>query len=127
MNSDLNILAAWVGILLGTLSGIVSGIFFHEERWLGGYDSWRRRLLRLGHVAFFQLGLLNLAWVFTVHTLRWSAPHPAAGLALAASVLLMPGVCYLSAWRKPFRLLFFIPVLCVLVPAAAVLLGRGTW
>ena len=83
MNIDLNILAAWVGILLGTLSGVASGIFFHEEHWLGGYESWRRRLVRLGHVAFFELGLLNLAWVFTVHTLRWSAPHPVAGIALA--------------------------------------------
>ena len=125
MDLDLNILAAWVGILLGTLSGVISGIYFHEELWLGGYESWRRRLVRLGHIAFFELGLLNLAWVFTVRTLHWSAPHPAAGHALAASVLLLPAVCYLSAWRKPFRHLFFVPVACVLAAASTMLWGRG--
>ena len=35
----------------------------------------------------------------------------------------MPLVCYLSAWKPPFRHLFFIPVLTVLV-AMALFLGR---
>lgn len=28
--------------------------------WIGGYDALSRRLLRLGHIAFFGLGILNI-------------------------------------------------------------------
>ena len=37
---DLNVLAAWIGILLGLLVGVVYGLFFHRADWLGGYASW---------------------------------------------------------------------------------------
>ena len=45
-----NLWAAWIGIIAGMLSGAALGLFFHEESWLGGYGSWPRRLLRLGHI-----------------------------------------------------------------------------
>ena len=35
----------------------------------------------------------------------------------------MPLLCFLTAWRKPFRHLFPVPVLSVLVAATAVLAG----
>jgi hypothetical protein len=43
---------------------------------------------------------------------------------LLASGLLMPLVCYLSAWRKPLRHLFALPVLCVLVGVGGLLAER---
>lgn len=57
-NVEQNIVAAWMAFLFGAPAGAVTGLLFHDEAWLGGYDSWRRRLMRLGHVAFF--------WVFGV-------------------------------------------------------------
>src|SRR4051812_205671 len=53
VGADLNIAAAWIGILCGVLGGAVVGLFFHRDEWLGGYGSWRRRLARLGHISFF--------------------------------------------------------------------------
>ena len=52
----LHLVIAWVAILVGLLSGTVIGQFFHREEWLGGYHSWRRRMVRLGHVAFLGTG-----------------------------------------------------------------------
>ena len=40
-------------MLAGVLSGMAMGLFFHQDGWLGGYGSFRRRLLRLGHIAFY--------------------------------------------------------------------------
>ncbi len=60
----LNLWVAWGGILLGLLSGIAQGLHFHKSDWLGGYGSWSRRMMRLGHVSFFGIALLNLAFVF---------------------------------------------------------------
>jgi NhaP-type Na+/H+ or K+/H+ antiporter len=41
----------------------------------------------------------------------------AAGYLLLAGTVAMPAVCFLSAWKMPFRQLFFIPVslLCLAV------------
>lgn len=107
-----NLPFAWCWFVLGGVTGAVQGLRFHREEHQGGYGSWRRRLMRLGHIAFFGTGLLNLGYALTV----LSAPV-AAGWARAASPLLIVGavtmslVCYLSAWRVGWRRLFFVPVL----------------
>lgn len=124
MPSDLNILAAWVGILVGVLAGIAQGLFFHRDDWLGGYASWRRRLMRLGHVSFFGIALLNLAFAWTVHNPLWRPQSSVPTAALVLAQVLMPLVCYLAAWREPMRRLFFLPVVCVLVGAGGLVLGR---
>lgn len=111
-----NLYFAWCWFLVGLITGTVQGLFFHRDQWLGGYASWPRRMARLGHIAFFGTGLLNLCFAFTL------AIVPADTLLVqAASTLLIVGavamssVCYLAAWRKPLRHLFFIPVVSLLL------------
>lgn len=119
---------AWGWFLAGVLSGLVQGLFFHREDWLGGYGSWRRRLMRLGHIAFFGTGALSLAFGLTVAAVRLDdrVAAWAAGFLLIGAVT-MPLVCYLAAWRKPLRHLFAVPVLTltggVALTALAVLLA----
>lgn len=116
--------AGWAGMLLGAVSGAVIGLFFAREDWMGGYQSWRRRLTRLGHISFFGLGFVNLFFAFTHHTLRldpsWAL---AAAWAFAIGAATMPTVCFLSAWRQPLRHLFFIPVSGVTLGVIATLAG----
>ena len=115
---------AWIWILVGLVSGTILGIFFHDEAWLGGYGSWRRRMVRLGHVAFLGTGLLNFAFALSVdHVGLESAPGVPAVLFVLGAVT-MPLVCFLSAWRGGFRRLFFIPVLS-LIAASADFIFRG--
>src|SRR5689334_13549500 len=97
--ATLNLIAGWLGMLAGVLSGAVLGLFFHREDWMGGYGSYRRRLARLGHIAFFGLGFLNLIFAAT------SAQLPLAGndltiasWALVLGAATMPLCCFLSAW-----------------------------
>lgn len=118
--NDLNALAAWTGVLLGVLTGAVTGLYFHDESWLGGYASWRRRLMRLGHISFFGIAALNFGYALTLHRFGWHAP-PVGSAALAAANFLMPAVCYLSVWRKPMRQLFFLPVGFVLLAVGGLL------
>jgi len=106
-----NLYFAWCWMLLGLLAGMVAGLLFHRDDWLGGYDSWPRRLTRLGHIAFLGTGLLNLAFALTVAELGLGGLIVwLASLLLMAGAATMPAVCYLAAWRKPLRHLFFIPV-----------------
>jgi hypothetical protein len=109
----INIYAGWCGILLGIVAGAVSGLFFHEEHWLGGYGSWTRRMIRLAHISFFGLGFLNLGFALTARALGLSGHIGLASWLLVIGAATMPLVCYLSAFIKPFRHLFFVPVLSV--------------
>jgi hypothetical protein len=61
----LHILAGWIGVSLGVLTGAVFGLAFHKENWLGGYNSWTRRMLRLGHISFFGIAFLNFMFAIT--------------------------------------------------------------
>ena len=110
MTEHANLLAVWIGILLGFVAGAVQGLFFHSDAWLGGYGSWRRRMVRLGHISFFGLAQINLSYVLSVYLLEPENLGPWPGRLLIVGALAMPLICYLSAWRKPFRHLFPIPV-----------------
>jgi len=118
--------AGWIGLLAGALSGLGLGLRFHDAEWLGGYGSFRRRLLRLGHIAFFGLGFVNLLFAFSALAIPIAAPFAkVAAIALLTGALTMPLACFLSAWREPFRHLFAVPVVSVVIGIAAVLAGWG--
>jgi hypothetical protein len=96
------------------------GLFFWREDWLGGYGSWRRRLTRLAHVSFFGLGFINIAFELSVSRLALPRGTALAGasFSLCLGAATMPLVCYLAAWRKPFRHLFFVPVAAIVAGVA---------
>lgn len=109
----INITAAWIGFLLGSISGAIPGLFFHNPDWLGGYTSWPRRLTRLGHISFFGIGFLNLGMGLTGNML--GVESGVASILMIVGAIAMPTVCYASAFRPAFRHLFFIPAGSVLL------------
>lgn len=119
MSSSLNLLAGWYGFLGGALSGALIGLRFHREDWLGGYNSFPRRMVRLGHIAFFGLGLINILFALSVATPSvWTVW---GSRLLVVGLVTMPLNCFLTAWRKPFRHLFFIPAGSTMAGIAALL------
>ena len=119
-----NLQAGWTSILLGFFAGAVPGLFFAREDWLGGYGSWRRRMLRLAHISFFGLGFINLAFALTLGHESLATGHGHLGVAswlLVAGNVTMPVTCYLAAWKTPFRHLFAIPVTCLVLGVVALL------
>ena len=118
----LNFIVAWIGFLMGCVSGLVTGLFFHGEGWLGGYASWTRRMIRLAHVAFWGLALLNLAFALSAHALGLTSGLAVTSALLIVGTITMPLVCYLSAWRRYFRHVFFVPALSVTVAVVVFLL-----
>lgn len=56
---------AWWSLALGAATGLLLGLWsfdgpFPTPAFLGAYDETARRLARLGHIAFFGLGFINL-------------------------------------------------------------------
>jgi hypothetical protein len=119
----MNATVAWAAMLIGAVSGAALGTRFDREQWLGGYGSWQRRMLRLGHIAFFGVAFLNLALAVSAASLGWPIGR-AASVALAAANGLMPAACFLAAWRKPLRHLFVLPAGLIVFALADVLCGR---
>lgn len=117
-----NLYAAWLSMLLGGVAGALQGLYFRGEEWLGGYGSWPRRMMRLGHVSFFGLGLINLAFALSVAALDLRGGVVLPSVLLLTGLVTMPVVCYLSAVRDVFRHLFVIPVVSVLGGIAVFLL-----
>ena len=119
-----NLLVGWAAMLAGVLSGAVIGLFFHQEEWLGGYGSYRRRMIRLGHISFFGLGFVNVLFALSTATVRVSDLYLwIASVALIVGVIAMPTCCFLTSWRSSFRHLFPIPVLAVLIGIVSFLSG----
>ncbi len=103
---------AWMGFLGGIISGAILGLLFHNEDFMGGYNSFSRRLTRLGHISFFGIGIVNLLIALSQDKLDITInSFLYINIAMMITAITMPLLCFLSAWKKPFRHLFFIPVL----------------
>ena len=122
-----NLWAGWTGMMFGLVSGALIGLKFHLEDFAGGYASFRRRMLRIGHLAFFGLGIINVLFALTLTSSGVVLSYPAvASASLAAAVFVMPAVCFLTAWKKPFRHIFPLPVILVAVSLLLLLEGLMT-
>jgi len=122
--AEANLLAGWIGMLGGVVSGATIGLWFHQEQWMGGYGSFRRRLTRLGHISFFGLGFLNLLYGLSLKAIPIAAPHALiASAGLIVGAVTMPLCCFLAAWRPGLRRLFPIPVVSVGGGIVALLAG----
>jgi len=114
----------WAWVLGGVLSGLALGLGFHRDEWLGGYGSFRRRMLRLGHISFLGLGFVNLLFASSAPRLALGAgPVGFASVSLIVGGVTMPACCALMAWRRGFYLLFGIPVVSLLLGVAITALG----
>lgn len=121
--AHLNLILAWLWILLGFASGMVLGMFFHQEKWLGGYASLQRRMYRLGHISFFGLGSVNLLFWLTIKSLPGLSPHASiASWAFIIGAITMPLCCVIMGHFPKWHLIFTVPVVS-LITAGALTLG----
>ncbi|MGD0350868.1 MAG: hypothetical protein ABSB84_11250 [Verrucomicrobiota bacterium] len=115
MKFHLNLVIAWLWILLGFITGMVLGLFFHRESWLGGYGSFKRRMYRLGHISFFGLGAVNLLFYLTTQNLSLASPTIGiASWAFIVGALTMPVCCMVMAHYPKAHLIFAVPVLSLI-------------
>ena len=122
----LNWVAGWTLVLLAFLSGALLGLRWHREDFWGGYASFRRRVVRLGHVALAALGLMNVIFSLSPLPTPGTTAARVASICFAAGGVLMPTVCFLTGWRAAWRHLFVLPVLSLIAAVMFTLWGgRG--
>ena len=123
MKTNPNLFLAWLWILSGFVSGMVLGLFFHHENWLGGYGCFKRRMYRLGHISFFGLGAVNLLFWLTLQQIP--QPGPLTGMASWAfmvGAITMPVACVVMAHFPRMHLIFAVPVISLIAGGTLTLL-----
>ena len=119
----MNWYAGWGMILAAFVTGGAIGLFFHREQFWGGYASFRRRIVRLGHIALAALGMINLLYAMSPWPAAGAWQGVWAGRLWVIGGVSMAAVCFLSGWREPLRHLFFIPVTALGAAVVLTLLG----
>lgn len=104
----------WVSVLAGIALGVYMGGKFRDEEWLGGYGSFRRRMVRLAHVALAAIGILNIQFAQSLPRLQLSTGlKTVASAALIAAAVLMPACClWVARGSRRFEI-FAAPVGCL--------------
>lgn len=111
----------WSMVLAAFATGAGLGLFFHQPEFLGGYASFSRRMLRLGHIALAALGMMNV--LYGLSPWPTGPDGEMASLCFMVGGLAMPAVCFLTAWRESFRHAFFIPVTALILAVIYTLRG----
>jgi hypothetical protein len=120
----MNAAFGWIWITAGLVSGMVLGLGFARENFLGGYGSWKRRLLRLGHIAQVMLGVMNVLFEMSRERMVVAPVWvDAAAWGMVTGAVLMPTVCALAAFDKRAMALFGIPVIALIGSSAIVAVG----
>jgi hypothetical protein len=121
----------WVSTCLGAGSGLIMGLWSFDgplpiPGWLGEYDQTARRLARLGHIAFFGLGILNL---LVAGELRRGSLGPrgrqAASWAMNFGNVFLPLTLFAAAAYRPFKYLMSAPAVAVFL--ALTVTAYGVW
>ena len=119
ISGQINIIFGWAWMCVGLIFGLTMGMRAEGEQWLGGYASLTRRYLRLGHVAFIALSIINVLYGRELGSVDTPLYVRSIGSPLmifgAAGV---PLTCISAAFFRKAK--YFLPL-----PALAVLVGIG--
>ncbi len=124
--TERSIAVAWSSIALGAATGLILSLWSFNgplpvPEAVGAYDDLSRRLLRLGHIAFFGLGMLNI--MLARHLSACGASPRAARLALGSmnfGNILLPPTLIAAAFFTPLKYLSSLPAIAVTL---AVIIG----
>ena len=116
---QINIIFGWAWMCVGLILGLITGMRAEGEQWLGGYASLTRRYLRLGHVAFIALSIINILYGREMG----SAGIPLYVRSIGSPLMIfgaagVPLTCISAAFFRKAK--YFLPL-----PALAVLVGTG--
>ena len=124
ISGEINILFGWAWMCVGFISGMTLGMWAEGEKWLGGYASITRRYLRLGHVAFIALSIINILYGRELG----SAGLPFCVKTIGSPLMIfgaagVPIACIFTAFYRKAKYFLPLPALAVLIGTAILVIG----
>ncbi len=127
-----NRLTGWLSLAVGVASGLVLGLWSFDgpvaiPEWLGDYGDVSRRLARLGHIACFGLGILNILLSRELARLTLGrVARRTASLAMNFGNILLPLILFAAAAYHPLKYMMVFPASSVFLALAIAAYGaRG--
>ena len=126
---DSNRAIGWASLAAGAGTGLILGLWSFDgpvavPAWLGDYTDTARRLARLGHIALFGLGILNLLLARELERSSLGAGgRRAASFLMNLGNIGLPLALFAAAAWRPCKYLLPIPALGVFFSVALAALG----
>jgi amino acid transporter len=110
-----NRVTGWTSLAVGVGVGLVMGLWSFDgplrpPAWIGEYGDTSRRLVRLGHIAFIGLGLIDI--LIERELVRSALGHRSRAIASWAMVIgnvILPITLFVSAVFLPFKYFMGVP------------------
>ncbi len=124
ISGQINILFGWACMCIGFVSGMTLGMWAEGEKWLGGYASITRRYLRLAHVAFIALSVINI-----LYGKELGSPDIPTYVKSIGSTLMIfgaagvPLACISAAFFRKAKYFLPLPALALLIGTAILVIG----
>ena len=99
----LNWQLGWWLLLFAFVTGAGIGLVFHRDDFLGGYGSFRRRIVRLGTHRAGGPGDDERAFRIVALAAAGDDVGDGASIGFVVGGVAMPAVCFLTGWRGSFR------------------------
>jgi hypothetical protein len=125
-----NRLVGWASLALGVAVGLVMGLWSFDgplqpPAWIGEYTDTSRRLVRLGHIAFIGLGVIDILLERElVGSALGRAGRRVASWSMVIGNVLLPITLFASAVYRPIKYFMAVPASAVFV--ALVLAAWGS-
>jgi hypothetical protein len=116
-----NRVVGWWSLAAGATTGLVLGLWSFGgpvpiPGWVGDYGDLSRRFLRLGHIAFFGLGLLNVMMARSLPTLALGPVwRRVASICMNAGNVLLPPALFAAGGLPALKYLAAPPATAVTV------------
>jgi hypothetical protein len=126
---DWNATIGWTCLAVGVGTGLVLGLWsfdgpFAVPGWIGSYGDTSRRLVRLGHIAFIGLGILNILLGRELPQLALGAGGKrVASAAMNFGNVFLPITLFAAGAYRPLKLFMAPPAISVFL--ALVLAAYG--
>lgn len=127
-----NRVVGWASMVAGAGTGLLMGLWSFDgpvpvPDWIGDYDATARRLIRLGHIAFFGLGILNLLLARELSRLALTQRLVrAAARSMNFGNIFLPVTLFAAAAYHPLKYLLPFPAVSVFVALCITAYGVST-
>ena len=123
-----NISFGWVWILVGLLVGAFMGMFAFNGPLpspVGDYTSLPRRMLRLSHIAFIALAIINILYGYEIDKVSLKEKTKKVGsLFMILGAILMPIFLIIAVFFEPAKYLTIIPAVLLILAIFIIVIGK---
>ena len=123
-----NISFGWIWILCGIILGAIMGMWSFNGPFpspVGDYTSLPRRMLRLSHIAFIALAIINILYGYEIDKIKANRKLKRFGSNfMIYGAILMPLLLLIAVFIEPFKYLTIIPALFIIISLFIIVIGR---